>query len=129
MLPTKQALEIWKRICAALRAYRGHNKGFGRKITAFISSTRPKPKKWRGKKAYWADKNKQGLTGEVSTPKATGLLSSAEDPTENLESTERLLRLLIAAPPKSSQKKPAKRNRSKRGTVPRTLLRSFPLSG
>jgi transposase-like protein len=37
----KTAFLMWKRICSVLRIYKGHNKGFGRKITAFISSTRP----------------------------------------------------------------------------------------
>jgi hypothetical protein len=115
----KTALEIWKRICAALRAYRGHNKGFGRKVTALISSTRPK-RKWQGVRAYWIAKNKRLLKDEGPAPKATGILWSAEAPTENLESTERLLRVLIAATPKfskSAKKKAAKLIRLERGVV------------
>jgi hypothetical protein len=90
-----------------LRAYKGPNKGFGRKITAFITSTRPKPR-YQGAQAYWREKNRRLLKGEVSAPKATGLLASADAPTENLDRTERLLRLLIAATPKSVKKKTAK---------------------
>jgi transposase-like protein len=121
----KTALQIWKRICGVLRTYKGHNKGFGSKITAFISSKRPKPK-WRGTRAYWSDKNRRLLKGEVSAPapKATGLLSSfkrAQGPADNLDRTERLLRLLMAAGPKrlrSIRRTAATRSRLKRGTVP-----------
>lgn len=103
----KTAFQIWKRICGVLSIYKGHNKGFGHKITAFISSKRPKPK-WRGVRAYWIEKNKRLLKGDVSAPKASGLLSSfglTQNPAENLDRTERLLRLLIAADPKAAKRR------------------------
>jgi transposase-like protein len=98
----KTAFQIWKRICAVLRTYRGHNKGFGRKVEAFITSKRPKSREGM---MNWRNKSKQLLNGDVSAPKATGLLSTfarSHDATENLERTERLLRLLVAATPKLS---------------------------
>jgi transposase-like protein len=33
----KTAFQFWKRVCAVLRTYRGHNKGFGWKVQAYIS--------------------------------------------------------------------------------------------
>jgi hypothetical protein len=53
------------------------------------------------------------LNGGDGVPKVSGLLASfalAQAPAENLDRTERLLRLLIAADPKA-----AKRSRLKRG--------------
>jgi hypothetical protein len=115
----KTAFQMWKRIRAVLRAYRGHNKGFGRKVEAFITSTRPKS--FDGM-TNWRAKSKQLLNGNVAAPQVSGLLSShANGTAENLDRTERLLRLLIAATPKpskSAKRKAAKLSRLKRGMVP-----------
>jgi transposase-like protein len=116
----KTALQIWKRVCAVLRTYRGHNKGFGTKVTAFISSKRPQSELGM---ATWRAKSKKLLNGENGVPRVTGLLSTSagsRGPAENLERTERLLRLLLAAvpkPSKSAKKKAAKLRRLERGTV------------
>jgi transposase-like protein len=114
----KTALEIWKRVCAVLCAYRGHNKGFGRKVEAFITGKRPKKERLD----IWREKSKKLLNGEVNAPKASGLLSSfarADAPAENLDRTERLLRLLVAASQsrKGAKKKAAKGSRLKRDVV------------
>jgi hypothetical protein len=112
---------VWTRICAVLRTYKGHNKGFGTTITAFIRSTRPTSK--AGRINWWLNSKKR-LNGEDGVPKVTGLLSSFAlpgAPAENMDRTERLLRLLIAAAPKlskSAKKKAAKLSRLKRGVVP-----------
>jgi hypothetical protein len=107
----KTALQFWKRVSAVLRAYRGHNKGFGKKVEAYITSQRPKS---RDGMTNWREKNKKLLNGGDGVPKITGLLSSsAPEGSENLDRTERLLRLLIAATPKPS--KSAKSRQLKRG--------------
>jgi transposase-like protein len=117
----KTALQIWKRICAVLRTYRGHNKGFGKKVTAFIRSKRPQS---REEMANWREKSKTLLNGGDGVPKVTGLLSEftgPQGPAENLERTERLLRLLIGAVPKlskSAKRKAAKLRRLQRDIVP-----------
>jgi len=108
----KTALQLGKRICAVLRTYRGHNKGFGRKVEAYITSKRPQSSEGM---TNWSKKSKELLHGETSAPKATGLLSGftrVQGRVENLERTERLLRLLIAAP------KRQKRSRLKTGHGP-----------
>jgi hypothetical protein len=121
----KTALQMWKRICAVLRTYRGHNRGFGSKVTAFITSKRPKS---RDGMTDWREKSKKLLNGEDGVPKVTGLLSAFTGPqglAENLDRTERLLRLLIAAAPKlskSAKRKAAKLSRLKRGMVPAATL-------
>lgn len=97
----KTALQIWKRICAVLRTYRGHNKGFGRKVEAFITSKRPKSSDGM---TNWREKSRQLLNGNVAAPQVCGLLAlHPKGPAENLDRTERLLRLLIAAAPKRSK--------------------------
>jgi transposase-like protein len=99
----KTALQIWKRVCAVLRTYRGHNKGFGSKVTVFITSKRTQSELGM---ANWRAKSKKLLNGEDGVPKVTGLLSAftgSRGPAENLERTERLLRLLLAATPKLSK--------------------------
>lgn len=104
----KTTLKIWTRICTVLRTYRGHNKGFGRKVEQFITSKRPKSRDWM---TSWRKKSRELLNGEVGAPKALGVLSSfARDtsaPPEDFDRTERLARLLIAAKPnrKSARKK------------------------
>jgi transposase-like protein len=115
----KTAFQMWKRVCAVLRGYRGHNKGFGPKVTAFITSTRPKSIEGL---ANWRDKSKKLLNGENGVPKVTGLLSTfaSHGSAENFERTERLLRVLLAAvpkPSKSAKKKAAKLRRLERGAV------------
>ncbi|MBR1272819.1 hypothetical protein JQ629_35635 [Bradyrhizobium sp. AUGA SZCCT0222] len=116
----RTAALVWTRICAGLRTYSGHNKGFGTTVTAFISSTRPTSKAGR---LNWYLKSKKRLNGEDGVPKVTGLLSAfarAEAPAENLERTERLLRVLIAATPKpskSAKRKAAKLRRLERATL------------
>ena len=106
----KTAFQIWKRVSAVLRAYRGHNKGFGKKIEAYI--TRQRPKSAEGK-SVWRKKSKLLLNGGDGVPNVTGLLSSfTSDGSENLDRTERLLRLLISATPKLS--KSAKRKAARR---------------
>jgi transposase-like protein len=113
----KTAFQIWKRVCAVLRAYRGHNKGFGRKVQAYISSKRPQSPE---RLEVWRERNKGLLNGGDGVPKVTGLLASFKlerAPPENLNRTERLLRLLIEADPKllkAGRKKAAKRSRLNR---------------
>jgi transposase-like protein len=117
----KTALQIWKRVCAVLRTYRGHNKGFGSKVRAYISSKRPQS---RDGMQNWREKSKKLLNGEDGVPKVTGLLSTfmpTQGPAENLERAERLLRLLIASTPKlskSAKRKAAKLSRLARSMVP-----------
>jgi transposase-like protein len=116
----KTALQMWKRVCAVLKTYRGHNKGFGSKVTAFITSKRPQNKTGM---ANWRAKSKKLLNGEDGVPKVTGLLSAfagAKGSAEKLKRTERLLRLLLAAVPKLSKaakRKAAKLSRLERGVV------------
>jgi hypothetical protein len=69
----------------------------GSKATAFIRSKRPKSIEGM---TNWREKSKKLLNGEDGVPKVTGLLSAftgPEGPAENLDRTERLVRLLIAA--------------------------------
>ena len=116
----KTALQMWKRICAVLRTYRGHNKGFGSKVTAFITSKRPQNEVGM---ANWRARSRKLLNGEDGVPKVTGLLTAfagSKGSAEKLERTERLLRLLFAAvpkPSKSAKKKAAKLRRLERGLV------------
>jgi hypothetical protein len=108
----KTAFQVWKRVCAVLRTYRGHNKGFGRKVRAYISSKRPQS---TAGQEIWRERYKKLLNGGDGVPKVSGLLSSfklAQAPAENLDRTERLLRLLILADPNATR-----RSRLKRGTV------------
>ena len=106
----KTAFQIWKRVSAVLRAYRGHNKGFGKKIEAYITSQRPKSPDGM---SVWRKKSKLLLNGGNGVPNVTGLLSlPTPEGSENLDRTERLLRLLIAATPKLS--KSAKRKAARR---------------
>jgi hypothetical protein len=88
----KTAFQIWKRVSAVLRSYRGHNKGFGRKVEAYITSTRPKSMDGM---ASWRERSRQLLNGNVAAPKATGVLAlHAKGTADNhLDRTERLLRL------------------------------------
>jgi transposase-like protein len=117
----KTALQMWKRICAVLRTYRGHNKGLGSKVTAFITSKRPQNEAGM---ANWRAKSRKLLKGGDGVPKVTGLLSAfagSKGCAEKLERTERLLRLLLAAAPKLSKaakRKAAKLGRLERGVVP-----------
>lgn len=118
----KTAFQIWKRVCAVLRDYKGHNKGFGRKVTAYISSKRPqRPERLE----IWRENNKKRLNGGDGVPEVTRLLASfklEQAPPENLNRTERLLRLLIEADPKllkAGRKKAAKRSRLNRVAQPR----------
>jgi transposase-like protein len=123
----KTTLHMWGRICAALRTYKGYKKGFGTKVRDVIKKAQPKyadgPKRFN----YRPRKNKLLAAGKhpsQHTIEATGLLSSFEIGTarrDNLERTERLLRLLVAADPKrhrAARKKAAKLSRLKRGMVP-----------
>jgi|KBSMisStandDraft_5_1062788.scaffolds.fasta_scaffold639443_1 transposase-like protein len=108
----KTAFQIWKRVSGVLRAYRGHNKGFGKKIEAYITSQRPNPDGM----SVWRKKSKLLLNGGNGVPNVTGLLSlPAPEGSENLDRTERLLRLLIAATPKLS--KSAKRKAARRAAA------------
>ena len=117
----KTALQMWKRICAVLRTFRGHNKGFGSKVTAFTTSKRPQNETAM---AIWRAKSRKLLNGEDGVPKVTGLLSAlagSKGSAEKLERTERLLRLLLAAAPKLSKaakRKAAKLRSLEDGTVP-----------
>jgi transposase-like protein len=109
----KTSFQMWKRICGVLSIYKGHNKGFGKKVEAFITSKRPKSTEGI---TNWREKSKVLLNGGDGVPKISGVLSSsAREGSENLDRTERLLRLLIAATPrlsKSAKRKAARRKRS-----------------
>jgi transposase-like protein len=117
----KTALKILKRIAAALRGYKGFNVGFGHTVRVFLTNTRPPKPENLG---IWRDKYKARRGGGDGVPKVTGLLASfalevapAED---DLERTERLLRLLLAAvpkPSKSAKRKAAKLRRLERSAV------------
>jgi hypothetical protein len=81
----KTAFQLWKRVCAVLRTYRGHNKGFGWKVHAYISSKRPKGEP---QITNWRQRSKQLLNGGDGVPKVSGLLSSfAPECSENLDRT------------------------------------------
>ena len=122
----RTTLHMWGRICAALRTYKGYKKGFGTKVRAVIKKAQPKyadgPKLFN----YRRRKNKLMAAGRhpsQHTITATGVLVPFEGGTarkENLERTERLLRLLIVTNPKrhrSARKKAAKRSRTKRAAM------------
>ena len=105
---TKTALMMWQRICRALDQYRGPNRGFGSKITAHIATNRPKPPKVKTAGQMrdwyrWRDKQRAKGFGDPSLAiDTTGLLASyASAPAQNIEATERLLRLLLGTPPAS----------------------------
>ena len=117
----KTAFQIWKRVSAVLRSYRGHNKGFGRKVKAYITSTRPKSMDGM---ASWRERSRQLLNGNVAAPKATGVLAlHAKGTADNhLDRTERLLRLLIAAKPKLSKSAKRKALRKKRAELKRETV-------
>lgn len=112
----KTALKAFKLIEDALRAYTGFNVGFGYTVRVFLTNTRPpKPENLQ----TWREKYKARRGGGDGVPKVTGLLAALA-PTENLERTERLLRVLLAAvpkPSKSAKKKAAKLRRMERGAV------------
>jgi transposase-like protein len=124
----KTTLQMWGRICTALQTYKGFKKGFGTKVRDIIRKAQPKYADAPKLAGYWARKNRLMAAGKhpsQHTVKATGLLSSFErcsaGATDNLERTERLLRLLIAADPKphrAARKKAAKRRRLKRSIIP-----------
>jgi hypothetical protein len=118
---------MWGRICAALRTYKGYKKGFGTKVRAVLKKAQPKSADGPKRFNYWRRKNKLIAAGRhpsQHTIEATGVLVPFERGAasrENLERTERLLRLLIATNPKrhrSARKKAAKSSRLKRGVVP-----------
>ncbi len=114
----KTTWQIWARICTALSSYKGYKKGFGAKVRAVIEKAQPKYAEARKKKLLAAGKHPSQHTIE-----ATGLLSSfagSNAVQENLDRTERLLRLLIIADPKvlkSARKKAERRSRLKRAAV------------
>ena len=122
----KTTLLMWERICTALRTYKGFKKGFGKKVRAVIKEAQPKyadaPKLYN----YRPRKNRLLAAGKhpsQHTIEATGLLSSFERRsarTDNLERTERLLRLLVTANPKdwkSARRKAARRSLLKRAGI------------
>jgi transposase-like protein len=113
----KTALKIMKRINAALLGYKGFNVGFGHTVRVFLTNARPPKPENLG---IWRDKYRTRRGGGDGVPKVTGLLASLA-PAENLERTERLLRVLLAAVPKpspSAKKKAAKLRRMERSAVP-----------
>ena len=119
----KTTLHMWGRICTALSNYKGYKRGFGTKVRAVIKKAQPKYADAPKFANYRPRKNKLLAAGKhpsQHTIEATGLLSAfAKDSarTDNLERTERLLRLLVAADPKrhrSARKRAAKRRRLKR---------------
>jgi hypothetical protein len=102
------------RIYAAVNTYDGPNTIFGRAITAHISSRRPTPPKPTKYTDYegelrvdfrkWYNWRKKHPLGDIVP--ADGSLGRALDtPLKGIDSTERLVRLLIATP------KPPKRRR------------------
>jgi transposase-like protein len=122
----KTTLHIWGRICTALSNYNGYKKGFGTKVRAVIKKAQPQYADAPKLANYRPRKNKLLAAGKhpsQHTIEATGLLSSfARDSarTDNLERTERLLRLLVATDPKlhrSARKRAAQRSRLKREMV------------
>lgn len=123
----KTMLHMWGRICTAARTYKGYKKGFGTKVRAVIKEAQPKYAHAPILTNYRLRKNKLMAAGKhpsQHTIKATGLLSSfGSTGTDNLERTERLLRLLIATNPKphrAARKKASKRSRLKRGMASAT---------
>jgi transposase-like protein len=121
----KTTLHMWSRICAAARTYKGYKKGFGTKVRAIMKEAQPEYAHAPKLTNYRMRKNRLMAAGRHPSQhaiEATGLLSSfGSKGTDNLERTERLLRLLIATnlkPHRAARKKAAKRNRSQRGTVP-----------
>jgi transposase-like protein len=123
----KTTLLMWGRICAALRTYKGYKSVFGTKARAIIEKEQPKYVGAPPKTNYRPRKNKLIAAGRHPSQhsiKATGALSVFErggTGADNLERTERLLRLLIATDPKryrSAKKRAAKLSRLKRGMVP-----------
>ena len=101
----KTILKMWARICSVLSTYKGYKKGFGTKVRAVIKKAQPKYADAPKLAGYRARKNKLIAAGKhpsQHTIQATGLLSSfvgGNAARENLDRTERLLRLLIIADP------------------------------
>jgi transposase-like protein len=120
----KTTLQIWGRICTALGTYKGYKKGFGTKVRAVIREAQPNYAHEPKRSGYWARKNKLMAAGRhpsQHTIKATGLLSSFERDsarTDNLERTERLLRILIATDPERHRAARRKASKSSRASAP-----------
>jgi transposase-like protein len=117
----KTMLHMWGRICTAVRTYKGYKKGFGTKVRAVIKDAQPKYAHAPKLTNYRIRKNRLMAAGRhpsQHTIEATGLLSAfGSKGTDNLERTERLLRLLIVTAPephRRARKKAAKRRRLKR---------------
>ena len=95
----KTAWHMVHRMLNAATAYKGPNTVFGEKIRKHISTIRPKPPKVKAPYyAPWYIWRRKHPLGERIV--ATGLLSSfaaTNSPLENLDRTERLLRVLIPA--------------------------------
>lgn len=113
----KTILLMWSRICTALRTYKGYKKAFGTKARAIVKETQPKFIGAPPLTNYRPRKNKLMARGDhpsQHTIEITGLLQSfarGGAHTDNLERTERLLRLLVTADPKRwkfARKKAAK---------------------
>jgi hypothetical protein len=69
----------------------------------------------------WRKRPKKLLNGGDGVPKVSGLLASfmpAQAPLENLDRTERLLRLLIAADPKVAKLRRLKRGKASTANSP-----------
>jgi len=122
----KTTLQMWSRICAALRTYKGYKKAFGTKARAVIEKAQPKYVGAPPLANYRPRKNKLLAAGNHPSQHkipTTGLLSSFDRDgarSENLERTERLLRLLLATDPKpwrAEKKRASKRSRLKRGMI------------
>jgi hypothetical protein len=122
----KTTLLMWGRICTALRTYKGYKSGFGTKARAIIEKEQPKYIGAPPETNYRPRKNKLIAAGRHPSQhsiKATGALSVFErggTGADNLERTERLLRLLVTADPKRWKftRKQAVRRRLTRSTVP-----------
>jgi transposase-like protein len=116
----KTAWHMVHKMLSASTAYTGPNTVLGEKVRKHISGTRPKAPKVKAPYfAPWYIWRRKHPLGERIL--ATGVLSSfarADAPTENLDRTECLLRLLIAPKlSKLAKKKVAKRSRLDRRMV------------
>jgi hypothetical protein len=125
------------RIYAAVNTYDGPNTIFGRAITAHISNRRPTPPKPTEYTDYerrlrvdfrkWYNWRKKHPLGDVVP--ADGSLGRALDkPLKDIDSTERLVRLLLATPKPPKGRKitaPSRTSLRKRRLEPREQMDPF----
>ncbi|MHC2625060.1 hypothetical protein ACVIW2_007092 [Bradyrhizobium huanghuaihaiense] len=102
-LEYKTVQKMRARIYAAVDTYDGPNTIFGRAITAYISTRRPKPPKLAKRRdgkvnlRRWYEWRGKHPLGEAIA--AEGTLAGLDDmQVQNIESTEKLVRLLLRTP-------------------------------